>query len=67
MAKRFTARDNRMEQKAAPCKRCSWRALAFADGADYVECRNCGLLMTPAEYEDWASETAANAPRRHAA
>jgi hypothetical protein len=66
-AKRFTARDARMDQKAAPCKRCAWRALAFADGADYIECRNCGLLMTPSEYEDWAGETAANTPRQDAA
>ncbi|MEU4296361.1 hypothetical protein [Kitasatospora aureofaciens] len=66
-AKRFTARDNRMEQKAAPCKRCDWRALAFADGADYVECRNCGLLMTPAEYQDWVAEVAANTPNRNVA
>ncbi|MFE2407105.1 hypothetical protein ACFXDE_02040 [Kitasatospora sp. NPDC059408] len=66
-AKRFTSRDARMEQKAAPCKRCDWRALAHADGADYVECRNCGLLMTPAEYQDWASEITATAPHRSAA
>ncbi|MEU8920317.1 hypothetical protein AB0D10_05175 [Kitasatospora sp. NPDC048545] len=66
-AERFTARDARMEQKAAPCKRCEWRALALADGADYVECRNCGLLMTPSEYENWAGEVAANTPYRNAA
>jgi hypothetical protein len=59
-AMRFTRRDARIEQRNAPCKRCGWRSLFFADGEDYVECRNveCGALMTEAEYADWSKAIA---------
>lgn len=60
-AQYFTRRDQRLEQREAPCKRCDWRSLFFADGEDYIECRNpaCGALMTEAEYSDWARAIAA--------
>jgi hypothetical protein len=55
-ALRFTRRDNRLEQRQAPCKRCGLRSLFFADGEDYIECRNpaCQSLMTETEYAEWA-------------
>jgi hypothetical protein len=57
-AQRFTARDRRLEQREARCPRCDWRSLFFADGDDYIGCRNpaCGLLLTEAEYADWSSK-----------
>lgn len=55
-ATRFTRRDARLEQRTAPCPKCDWRALFFADGEDYIECRNpaCGALLTEAEYRSWS-------------
>ncbi|MGE7437961.1 hypothetical protein [Kitasatospora sp. NPDC001175] len=60
MALRFTRRDARVEQRTAPCKRCGWRSLFYADGEDYIECRNpaCGALLTEDEYASWAREIA---------
>jgi hypothetical protein len=57
-AQRFTARDARLEQREARCPRCDWRSLFFADGDDYIGCRNptCGLLLTEAEYADWTAK-----------
>lgn len=69
MALRFTRRDNRLEQRTAPCKRCGLRSLFFADGEDYIECRNpgCETLMTPGEYSEWARELAEEGNRLMAA
>ncbi|MCX5209803.1 hypothetical protein OG689_10955 [Kitasatospora sp. NBC_00240] len=69
MAQRFTSRDARLEQRQAPCKRCGWRSLFYADGEDYIECRNaeCKLLMTADEYAHWAEEVAAKGTLKHAA
>lgn len=69
MAERFTSRDQRLEQRTAPCPRCGWRALFFADGEDYIECRNpaCETLLTEQEYADWAREVAAESEMRVAA
>jgi hypothetical protein len=55
-ATRFTRRDARLEQRTAPCPKCDWKALFFADGEDYIECRNpaCGALLTEAEYLSWS-------------
>lgn len=37
-----------------PCKRCDTKALSQAGGEhDYIACGACGLLYTPAEYEQW--------------
>jgi hypothetical protein len=60
MAERFTRRDARREQRLAPCKKCGWRSLFFADGEDYIACENsaCEALMTEQEYADWAKELA---------
>lgn len=69
MAERFTSRDQRLEQREAPCRRCGWRSLFFADGADYIECRNpnCETLMTEQEYRDWANEVATESGMQTAA
>jgi hypothetical protein len=60
MATRFCRRDARLEQRAAPCKRCGWRSLFFADGEAYIECRNqaCQALIAEDEYATWAREVA---------
>ena len=57
-AQRFTRRDARLEQREARCPRCDWRSLFFADGDDYIGCRNpaCGVLLTEAEYADWTAK-----------
>jgi hypothetical protein len=62
MAERFTARDNRPQQRTAPCKHCGWRSLFYSHGEDYIECTNpdCGTLMTEQEYAAWARECATN-------
>jgi hypothetical protein len=68
-AQRFTSRDVRLEQRIAPCKRCGWRSLFYADGEEYIECRNpaCELLMTEDEYAVWAREVAEDSGMQRAA
>ncbi|RLU81111.1 hypothetical protein CTZ27_33255 [Streptomyces griseocarneus] len=52
-AMRFTRRDVRLDHPQVPCARCNLLSLYRPDGSDYYECRNveCGLLLTPAEYQ----------------
>lgn len=52
-AQRFTRRDPRLEHRRVPCPRCELLTLFRADGDDYIECRNpnCGLLLTPLEFD----------------
>ncbi|MFD9564364.1 hypothetical protein [Streptomyces sp. NPDC059994] len=53
-AERFTSRDRRLEHRRVPCPRCELLTLFRADGDDYIECRNinCGLLLTPLEFDE---------------
>ncbi|MEU5426849.1 hypothetical protein AB0H73_14765 [Streptomyces olivoreticuli] len=68
-ALRFTHRDVRMDHPQVPCPRCDLLALYRADGDDYIECRNieCGLLLTPDEYEAYTRARAAEHARKAAA
>jgi hypothetical protein len=40
--------------KPLPCARCDLKTLTWVDGERYVECENCGRLMTLDEYDDYA-------------
>lgn len=68
-AQRFTSRDPRVEQRRVPCPGCLLLSLFYADGEDYIECRNpaCGKLLTDEEYASYVDLYAAGERARRAA
>ncbi|MGW1071560.1 hypothetical protein [Streptomyces sp. NPDC002537] len=68
-ATRFTSRGARLEHHRVPCPRCELLSLCREDGDDYIACRNpeCGLLLTPTEFQTHVSRLAEELGREAAA
>ncbi len=68
-ATRFTSRSARLEHHRAPCPRCELLSLYREDGDDYIACRSpeCGLLLTPVEFQAHVGRLAEELGREAAA
>lgn len=54
-------------KQGIPCPRCDMLALLHRPGSDWVECGDCGGLLTFAEYDDHVRQLAADHKRGRAA
>lgn len=50
-------------KQGVPCRACDMLTLVRHSGSDYIACENCGLLLSPGEYETWCGLAAAAVKR----